>query len=119
MSSGSEAPTSDEYIQHHLQNLTFGQHADGSWGIAHGAQEAATMGFWAFHVDTLVWSLLLGFSFFFMFRAVAKKTNSDVPTRSQAMIESIVEFFESMVNQLELHLLAVDTVRLEPKHTKL
>jgi F-type H+-transporting ATPase subunit a len=97
MSSGSEAPTSGEYIQHHLQNLTFGQHADGSWGIAHGAQEAADMGFWAFHVDTLVWSLVLGFSFFFLFRGIAKKANSGVPSRTQAMIESIVEFVDTSV----------------------
>ena len=97
MASGSEAPTSGEYIQHHLQNLTFGQHADGSWGIAHGAEEAAAMGFWSFHVDTLVWSLLLGFSFFFMFRSIAKKANSGVPSRFQAIIESIVEFVDGSV----------------------
>jgi F-type H+-transporting ATPase subunit a len=97
MSSGSEAPTSGEYIQHHLQNLTFGQHADGSWGIAHGAEEAAAMGFWAFHVDTLLWSLLLGFSFFFIFRNVAKRANSGVPSRFQAIIESIVEFVDNSV----------------------
>ena len=97
MSSGNEAPTSGEYIQHHLQNLTFGQHADGSWGIAHDAAEAAEMGFWAFHVDTMVWSLLLGFSFFFMFRGVAKKANSGVPSRFQAGIEFIVEFVDTSV----------------------
>ncbi len=97
MSSGSEAPTSGEYIQHHLQNLTFGQHADGSWGIAHGAAEAAEMGFWAFHVDTLAWSLILGFSFFFIFRGVAKKANSGVPSRFQAAIELVVEFVDTNV----------------------
>ena len=99
MASGSEAPTSGEYIQHHLQNLTFGQHPDGSWGIAHGAQEAAAMGFWAVHVDTLAWSLLLGFTFFFMFHSVAKKGNSGVPSRFQAMIESIVEFVDNSVKE--------------------
>ena len=97
MASGSEALTSGEYIQHHLQNLTFGQHADGSWGIAHGAEEAAAMGFWAFHVDTLFWSVVLGFLFFFLFRSVAKKANAGVPTKFQAMIESIVEFVDDSV----------------------
>lgn len=97
MASGSEAPTSGEYIQHHLQNLTFGQHADGSWGIAHGAEEAAAMGFWAFHVDTLLWSLVLGVIFYFMFRNIAKKANSGVPSRFQAFIESIVEFVDNSV----------------------
>jgi F-type H+-transporting ATPase subunit a len=97
MASGSDAPSSGEYIQHHLQNLTFGQHADGSWGIAHGAAEAAEMGFWAFHVDTLAWSLILGVSFYFMFRGIAKKANSGVPSRFQAMVETIVEFVDGSV----------------------
>ncbi|MGD8615948.1 MAG: F0F1 ATP synthase subunit A, partial [Gammaproteobacteria bacterium] len=40
------APASaEEYIKHHLTNLTFGQHPDGHWGFAHSAQEAAEMGF--------------------------------------------------------------------------
>ncbi len=99
MSSGSEAPTSGEYIQHHLQNLTFGQHPDGTWGIAHGAQEAAAMGFWSFHVDTLAWSLFLGLAFFMMFRSVAKKANSGVPSRFQAAIEFIVEFVDTSVKE--------------------
>src|SRR5690554_5370865 len=97
MASGSEKLTSSEYISHHLQNLTFGQHADGSWGLAQTAQEAADMGFWAFHVDTLVWSLLLGFIFFFLFRSVAKKANSGEPSRMAAAIELVVEFVDSSV----------------------
>ena len=55
-----DALTSAEYIRHHLTNMTFGQRADGSWGIAHDAAEAAEMGFWAIHVDTMFWSILLG-----------------------------------------------------------
>ena len=99
MSSGSETLTSGEYIQHHLQNLTFGQHPDGSWGIAHGAQEAAAMGFWSFHVDTLGWSLFLGLCFYFMFRKIAKQANSGVPSRFQAFIETIVEFVDTSVKE--------------------
>jgi len=34
-----------EYISHHIQNLTYGEHQDGTWGFAHTAQEAAQMGF--------------------------------------------------------------------------
>ncbi|MEE9160936.1 MAG: F0F1 ATP synthase subunit A, partial [Gammaproteobacteria bacterium] len=30
----SEGLTSSAYIKHHLTNLTFGQHSDGSWGFA-------------------------------------------------------------------------------------
>jgi F-type H+-transporting ATPase subunit a len=82
-----------------LQNLTFGQHADGSWGIAHGASEAAAMGFWAFHVDTLFWAIVLGLVFYVMFRSVAKKANSGVPTRFQAFIEIIFEFVDGSVRE--------------------
>ncbi len=99
MAGSSENLTTSEYISHHLQNLTFGQHPDGSWGIAHGAQEAAAMGFWAFHVDTMFWSLLLGLVFYALFRKVAKQANSGVPSRFQAFIEMIVEFVDNSVRE--------------------
>ncbi|MDC1144053.1 F0F1 ATP synthase subunit A, partial [Porticoccaceae bacterium] len=41
-----------EYIQHHLTNLVYGNHPENGWGFAHGAQEAAEMGFMAIHVDS-------------------------------------------------------------------
>lgn len=97
MSSGTENLTTGEYIGHHLQNLTFGQHADGSWGIAHSAAEAAAMGFWAFNVDTMFWAIILGLGFYMMFRNVAKKANSGVPTRFQAFVEIVVEYVETNV----------------------
>jgi len=105
MSSGTEnlttenTKTTGEYIGHHLQNLTFGQHADGSWGLAHSAEEAQAMGFWAFNVDTMFWAILLGLCFYFMFRSVAKKANSGVPTRFQALVEIIVEFVDTSVRE--------------------
>jgi len=64
MATEGAALTSGEYIKHHLQNLTFGQFPDGSWGIAHSAAEAKSMGFWALHLDTLGWSFFLGSSLF-------------------------------------------------------
>jgi F-type H+-transporting ATPase subunit a len=97
MAGGSEKVTSGEYIQHHLQNLTFGNHPEHGWSFAHTAADAKAMGFWAIHVDTLFWSLLLGAVFFFLFRSVAKKANAGVPTRFQAAIETIVEFVDSSV----------------------
>jgi F-type H+-transporting ATPase subunit a len=104
MSSGTEHTTSNtvtpaEYIGHHLQNLTFGQHADGSWGLAHSAAEASAMGFWSFNVDTIFWSIVLGIIFYALFRNVAKKANSGVPTRFQAAIEIIVEFVDTSVRE--------------------
>ena len=97
MASESATQTTGYYIQHHLTNMTFGQKADGSWGIAGSPQEAAEMGFWAFHVDTMFWAVLLGFTFFFLFRRVAKAANAGVPTRFEAAIELVVEFVDGSV----------------------
>jgi F-type H+-transporting ATPase subunit a len=99
MAGGSENLTSGDYINHHLQNLTFGRLPDGEWGFAHSAAEAHAMGFWAFHVDTMFWALLLGVVFYFLFRSVAKKANSGVPSRFQSAIEMIVEFVDNSVRE--------------------
>lgn len=91
------AMTSGEYIKHHLQNLTFGQLPDGSWGFAHSAAEAKAMGFWAFHIDTLGFSIVLGALFLFLFYRVGRKMSAGVPTGMQNFIESIIEFVEENV----------------------
>jgi F-type H+-transporting ATPase subunit a len=92
-----ETLTSAEYIHHHLQNLTFGQHPDGSWGIAHGAAEAKAMGFWALHVDTLGFSIGLGVIFLYLFRKAAQRATADVPGGLQNFVEWVVEFVEDSV----------------------
>lgn len=92
-----EAITSSEYIKHHLTNLTYGKLPDGTWGFAHSGDEAAQMGFWAVNVDTMGWSLVLGIVFFLLFRSVAKKATSDVPTGFQNGIEAVVEFVDNSV----------------------
>jgi len=93
----SEHLTSSEYIKHHLTNLTFGQHADGTWGIAHGAEQAKEMGFWAFNLDTLGWSLFLGLAFIWLFRSAAKKASADTPSGLQNFVEWIIEFIDTSV----------------------
>jgi F-type H+-transporting ATPase subunit a len=92
-----EVLTSAEYIRHHLQNLTFGQHPDGSWGIAHGAEQAKEMGFWAIHLDTMGFSIGLGVLFLYFFRRAAKQATADVPSGFQNFAEWIVEFIEASV----------------------
>ncbi|NOR41284.1 MAG: F0F1 ATP synthase subunit A [Gammaproteobacteria bacterium] len=92
-----EALTSSEYIKHHLQNLTFGQHPDGSWGIAHGAEAAKEMGFWAIHLDTMGFSIGLGMLFLFVFHRAAKSASAGVPSGLQNFAEWIVEFIEDSV----------------------
>ena len=92
-----ETLTSAEYIHHHLQNLTFGQHPDGSWGIAHGVAEAKAMGFWALHLDTMAFSIGLGVLFLYFFRKAARQATADVPGGLQNFVEWIVEFVEDSV----------------------
>ena len=92
-----EAHSSAEYIRHHLQNLTFGQHPDGSWGIAHSAEAARDMGFWALHIDTLGFSIGLGVLFLYIFHRVAKQATAGVPGGLQNFAEWIVEFVEDSV----------------------
>ncbi|HBS26393.1 MAG TPA: F0F1 ATP synthase subunit A [Gammaproteobacteria bacterium] len=92
-----EGITASEYIKHHLTNLTFGQHANGHWGLAHDAAEAKEMGFMAIHVDTMFWSLFLGGLFLWLFYRVAKKAEAGVPGGFQNFVEMIVEFVDSSV----------------------
>ena len=93
----SETLTTSYYISHHLTNLTYGKLPDGTWGIAQNDEQVSQMGFWAIHVDTMFFSILLGVAFLLMFRAVAKTANSDVPSGWQNFIESIVEFIDTSV----------------------
>lgn len=93
----SEVHTSAEYIKHHLQNLTYGKLPDGHWGVAHSAEEAKAMGFWAINLDTLIMSLLLGAIFMFVFRSVAKKVVSGTPGGLQNFCEWAIEFIDSSV----------------------
>ena len=113
MAGGSQSTT--EYIQHHLQNLTFGklpagyerQGEDGyhtlehdEWTYAHNSTEAADMGFNALHVDSLAWSFGLGVVFCLLFGFVAKRATSGVPGGLQNLIEMIVEFVDSNVKDM-------------------
>ena len=92
-----EALTSSEYIKHHLQNLTYGQLPDGSWGLAHTAAEAKAMGFWSFNVDTLGFSVVLGALFLWLFRKAAAAPTTGVPSGLQNFVEWVIEFIDDSV----------------------
>ena len=94
------ALTTEGYIRHHLQNLTFGQHPDGSWGIAHGAEEAAGMGFMAVHLDTMFFSVVLGGLFMWLFRRAAVRVSTGVPGRWQNALETVLEFIDQHVKEM-------------------
>ncbi len=108
----SENLTTSSYIQHHLTNLTFGklpagyERADGevfkdsAWTLAHSGQEAADMGLMAINLDTMGWSLILGVVFFVVFRGVAKKATSGVPSGMQNFVELVVEFVQDNVKSM-------------------
>jgi F-type H+-transporting ATPase subunit a len=89
--------TASEYIQHHLQNLTFGNHPEKGWGIAHGAEEAQAMGFWAIHLDSMFWSIFLGCIFCFVFWLGAKRAHAGVPSGIQNFCEMLVDFVDGSV----------------------
>jgi len=114
MAAAGEELTISGYIVHHLTNLTYGKlpagferHAvdggtevvpeGGIWTIAHGGAEASAMGFNAIHVDSMLWSVGLGLVFCFLFRSVAKKAESGVPSGMVNLFEMIVEFVDSTV----------------------
>ena len=114
-----ESQSSSDYIIHHLTNLTYGKLPAGyervgydgevetlgqaTWTIAHNPQEAADMGFMAVHLDSMFWSIALGFLFVLLFRRVAKRMHAGVPTGLQNAIEMIVEFIDNTVKDTFHH----------------
>jgi len=97
MASSEAGRTTTEYIQHHLTNLVFGYHPENGLGIAHGSQEAAEMGFWAIHIDSMIWSIGLGYLFYWLFKKAASHATAGVPGKLQNFVELIVEFVDENV----------------------
>ena len=97
MAAEGETLTASGYIKHHLQNLTFGQHADGTWGIAHGTEDLKAMGFWSINLDTMLVSIFLGALFLFLFHKAAKRATSGVPSGLLNFVEWIIEFIDDSV----------------------
>jgi len=71
--------TSGEYIVHHLTNLHVGE------------------GFWAFHLDTLIVSGLLGLVVFGFMLMLARKASSGVPSGWQNFVEMVVSMVDAQV----------------------
>lgn len=85
--------TTSEYIKHHLTNATM---CSTDNGIAFN-KACSDAGFWAWHVDTLAWSIGLGLLFLIIFRSVASKATAGVPGKLQAFVEIVVEFVDDNV----------------------
>ncbi|MBE1286572.1 MAG: F0F1 ATP synthase subunit A [Alteromonadaceae bacterium] len=88
----SEYSTTD-YINHHLTNAVMCTTEN---GIAFN-KACKDAGFWAWHVDTLAWSIGLGVLFLWIFTSAAKKATTGVPTKGQAFIELVVDFVNQNV----------------------
>jgi len=84
------------YIQHHLQNLTFGKHPENGWSLASTSAEASEMGFWAIHLDTMGWSIGMGVLFLWLFRKAGKVATTGVPGGLQNAVEMVIEFIENL-----------------------
>jgi len=93
MASENGPASSGDYITHHLQNLQLCK-KEGDWYLG-----ACPGEFWAINVDSMFWSVLLGVLFLFLFRRVAKKTTTGVPTKFQTAIEMIVELVDTSVKE--------------------
>ena len=113
--------TVNGYIQHHLTNLTYGKlpydsevwHCNkethtwdmptivpaDTWTFAHGSTQAADMGFWAFNVDSIGWSVFLGALFLGIFKWAIPK-NTDTPSGLQNFVEMCIEFVDDNVQSL-------------------
>ena len=90
--------TSAEYIQHHLTNLVCGKTESHGWTCdPHYADE---MGFWAFHIDSLGWSVFLGLVFIGLFRLGVPKLSTEAPTGLQNFVEMCIEFVNDNVQSI-------------------
>jgi F-type H+-transporting ATPase subunit a len=85
---GSSGGTTVEYIQHHLTNLCVGDCDP----ITHKAN-----GFWALHLDTVFFSVLLGALMIAVSIRLTKNLQTGVPSGFQNFVESILDFVSGQV----------------------
>ena len=89
--------TTNSYINHHLTNLKCGK-TDAGWTC----DPYAEMGFWSFHVDSLLWSAILGCVFLFVFKKATPKKGGEnsAPKGLQNFAEMCIEFVEDNVQSM-------------------
>lgn len=79
MAATGEALTTQGYISHHLHHLQVGS------------------GFWTVNIDSMIFSVILGALFIWIFRKVAVTATSGVPDKLQCFVEMVVEFVDDTV----------------------
>ena len=88
MAAEEHAPTSGEYIQHHLTHLS---NVDGPVGI---------VDFHVVHWDSVIFSSLLGIVFLAIGLLAARRVTSGVPGRFQAAMEIMIEMVDSQAKAI-------------------
>ena len=71
--------------------------AEDGWYLANNKTDVEAMGFWALHIDTMFFSVLLGGLFLFIFARGAKNFSLDKPTKLQLFIEMMIDFINGVV----------------------
>ena len=67
------------------------------WYLANNKTDVEAMGFWAFHIDTMFFSVLLGGIFLFIFSGAARSFSLDKPTKLQLFVEMKIDFINGVV----------------------
>ncbi|VAW86464.1 ATP synthase F0 sector subunit a [hydrothermal vent metagenome] len=88
MSESGSGSSTVEYIQHHLTNLCVGNCDP----VTHKAN-----GFWALHLDTIFFSVLLGGLLILVSWRLTRNLNADTPGGFQNFVEIILEFVSTNV----------------------
>ena len=92
---GGEGPSSGEYVVHHLTNLKL--------DLSTMSIDAHAKGFWVLHLDSVIFSLLLGSLFFFFFRKAAKAATPGVPSGLQNFVEMVIDFVDTQTREIFPH----------------
>ena len=85
--------TAGEYIQHHLTNWTVCRE-HGEWVVNHCEQK---LWVWGINIDSMLFAIVLGVVFCWLFGRVAKNATSGRPGKLQAAIELVVLFVDNSV----------------------
>lgn len=83
-----ESASTVEYVQHHLTNWCVGN-CDPTTGHA--------IGFWAVHIDTVMFSVGLGLLIILVSRALTRRMTIENPGMFQTVVEVILEFVDNQV----------------------
>ncbi len=89
---GGHAQDSGSYVLHHLTNLKL--------DLTTMTINPEATGFWVLHLDSVIFSVLLGIIFVFLFGRVARQASSGVPSGAQNFVEIVLDFVQGMVKEI-------------------